>query len=106
MPLLIPLILLYVVEVIAPHNDSPGHLCTVAGTSQNATPDGDIASKGALLVNVCSFNSISGSLKAEPNALPEAIASLSRPLALASLLGAEENLGLFEESLLRLFRHV
>ena len=34
------------------------------------------------------FNGISGSLEAEPDALPEAVASLSRPLSLTSLLGA------------------
>ena len=85
-PFLVSLVLFNIMQVVTTNDNSPRHLGTVASTRENTTPDGDVASEWALLVNVCSFDSISGGLESQPNTLPEAIASLSRPLSLPCLL--------------------
>lgn len=46
------MILLNKVKIIPPNNNSPIHLSTVASSSYNTTPDGNIAGEGALLVNI------------------------------------------------------
>lgn len=43
-------------QVVPPDNDSPHHLSAVASTSKDATPNRDIASEGAFLVDVSTCN--------------------------------------------------
>lgn len=50
-----PLVFPDVVEVIFPNNDGPVHLGAVADAAQDAAPDGNIASKRAFLVDVCTW---------------------------------------------------
>lgn len=105
MPLFISLVLLDKVKVVSADNDGPHHLSTVASASKNTTPDGYIASKWALLVNVRAFNCLSRGLEAQANALKIPVPSLTGSLALARLLRAEENLGLLQKRLLSLSIH-
>ena len=48
----IPLVLLDKMEIIPSNNNSPVHLSTVTCSSQDTATDGNIASEGALLVNI------------------------------------------------------
>lgn len=105
MPLLISLVLLDKVQVVPADNDGPHHLGTVASASKNTTPDGYIASKWALLVNVRAFDRLPRGLEAQANALMIPVPSLARSLPLARLLRAEEDLGLLQERLLSLGIH-
>lgn len=47
-----PLVLLDKMKIISTNNNGPHHLRTMASASKDATPDGNIASKGAFLINV------------------------------------------------------
>lgn len=105
MPLLISLVFFDIMKVVPSDCDGPRHLGTMASTSKNATPDRNIASEGALLVDIGTFNGLSGCLKPQSNALPVSIPSFSRSLSLSRLLRAEKHLRLLQKRLLRLFRH-
>lgn len=52
---LIPLVLLYPVQVVSANNDSSHHFGTVAGTSNDTTSNRYITSEWAFLVNVSSW---------------------------------------------------
>lgn len=47
-----PLVLLDKMKIISTNNNGPHHLRTMASASKDATPDGNIANKGAFLINV------------------------------------------------------
>lgn len=49
----LPLIFLNKMKVITTNNDGPDHLGTVASARNLTTPDGNISSKWAFLINVC-----------------------------------------------------
>ena len=104
-PFLVPLVLLDKMEIIPPNNNSPVHLSTVTCSSQDTATDGNIASEGALLVNVGSFDGFPGSLKSKPNGFPKAVPTLSGSLSLPSFLRAEKHFWLFQKSLLGLLSH-
>lgn len=57
-PLLKAVVFANVVQVVTSDDNGALHLQLLDDTSQNATSDGDIASEGALLVNVASLNSL------------------------------------------------
>ncbi len=60
-PLLKSVILLNIVKIISSDNYSSLHLLALHDTSQNATTDTYITSKGALLINVSAFYSLQNS---------------------------------------------
>jgi hypothetical protein len=57
-PLLKTVVFANVVQVITSDDEGALHLQLLDDTSQDATSDRDIASEGALLVNVASLNSL------------------------------------------------
>lgn len=64
MPLLESVVLLNEVQVIPPDNDSAGHLHLSDHAGQDTSSDADIASEGALLVNVGALAGLTGCLEA------------------------------------------
>lgn len=69
MPLFETPVLGNVVQVVPANNNCTLHLGGNDKTLENATTDGDIAGKGALLVHIVSLDSIIGSLESKTNRL-------------------------------------
>ena len=76
-PLLVPLELLNVVEVVDTDDQGPVHLEGLHGSGKDAATDGDISGEGALLVDVGALDGGLGGLEAETDSLVEALASLA-----------------------------
>ena len=53
-----PLVFLDKVKVIAPNNDCPHHLGTVASTSKDTTPNGDSTRERTFLINIRTWNDL------------------------------------------------
>lgn len=66
-PLLETVVLSHIVEVISSDDDCSLHLHLDHGTSEDATPDRDITSEWALLVNVFALDSLTRDLETETN---------------------------------------
>ena len=64
-------VLLDVVQVVSSDNDRSLHLCGHYLSLENSSADGNISSKGALFVDVASFNSRIRGLDSKPNVLDE-----------------------------------
>ena len=58
MSLLESVVLLDVVEIVSPDDDSPLHLLALDNASQDPSANAHISSKWTLLVDVCSFTSL------------------------------------------------
>ena len=86
-------------EILTTDDDGALHLGRDDLTVEDTTTDGDIASEGALLVNVVTLNSLLGGLEAQTNLLVPAVV-LGR--LFASDLGVLEDTLLLLESLLNL----
>lgn len=56
MPLLEPLVLAHVVEVVSSDHNRPVHLHLLHYTAQNAAANGNIAGERTLLIDVCAFD--------------------------------------------------
>merc|ERR550539_1708457 len=63
--LLEPVVLLDVVEIVAPHNNGLVHLHLGDDSSQDSSTDGDLASEGTLLVNLAPIFGLIGDLEAK-----------------------------------------
>merc|ERR1719361_351911 len=69
--LLEPVVLLHVVEIVAPHDHGPVHLHLGDDPGQDSSTDRNLASEGALLVNVTSVLGLIGDLEAEAGVAEE-----------------------------------
>jgi len=49
----LPLVFLNKMKVVAANNNGPHHLGTVTSTRKDTTPDGNISSEWAFLINIC-----------------------------------------------------
>ena len=100
MPLLEPVVLLDVVQVVPPDDARLVHLQLGDDTGQDPAADGHLADEGALLVDVVAHLGLGGDLAAQAGVAAEAgLARLQ-----ASLL-VEEDRGLLLESSLVLISH-
>jgi len=88
------------VKVISSDDDGSSHLCSYDNTLDDSSSDADIASEWALLINISTFNGVSGSLEAQTN-VSEVSQTLSG-LAGEDLLAAKENTSLLVESSLNI----
>jgi len=70
-PLLEPVVLLDVVKVVAPDDDSPVHLHLGDDSGQDTSTDGDLSGEGALLVNIVSRLGLIGDLETETGVAEE-----------------------------------
>lgn len=61
--LLITIVLLNIVQIVTTHNDGAFHLGAYNNTAEDTSTDGNVASKGALLIDVSASNGLLGSLK-------------------------------------------
>ena len=68
-PLLVPVVLGHIVEVVAPDHDGPLHLGGDADALEDLASDGNVAGEGALLVDVFALNSFLGGLESQSNIL-------------------------------------
>lgn len=63
-PFFVSLVFLDVVKVVPSDDNGPYHFCTMASTGKDTASNRNSASKWAFLINICSFNGLSGCLKA------------------------------------------
>ena len=68
-PLLVPVVFGDVVEVVPPDDDGPLHLGGDDDALQDLSPDSDVASEGAFLIDVGAFDGFLGGLEAQANVL-------------------------------------
>lgn len=94
--LLETLVLADVVEVVTADNDGTFHAGGLNNATEDTTADGDVASEGALLVNVVALNGVLGGLEAKTDVLPEAGEALLLGLADDALAANEDSLLLLE----------
>ena len=78
---LVTLIFLNVMEVIAADDDGAVHLGGLDLARENTAADGDIASEGALLIDVSAFNGFLGGLKTKTDDLVPSAAALADGLS-------------------------
>lgn len=95
--LLVSIVLGNVVKVVAANDNSSVHLSGDDGSSQDSSTDGNLASKGALLVDIVTINGLLGGLETKADILIPTL-SLLGDLGL----GVLEDMGLLLESALRL----
>jgi len=100
-PLLVPVVLGYVVEVLPSDDDCAGHLCGDDLAAQDAAPDGDQTGPGALLVDVGAVDGLTGCLEPEADVLVPSLGAGG----LAGRLGVQED-GLPLEGLLALYNEL
>lgn len=68
-PFLISVVFGDIVKIIPSDDKGPLHLCTNDNALKDLSPDGDIAGKGAFLVNILGFNSFLWSFESQSNIL-------------------------------------
>lgn len=72
-PLLVPVILWNIMQIVAPNNDGALHLGGDDDTSENTATNGDVAGEGTLCVNVGALDGFAWGLEAETDILEPAI---------------------------------
>ena len=94
MTLLETIVLLDVVQVVTTNNDSSSHLSRGNHASEDSSTDGNIASEGALLVDVSSGDGFLGGSEAKTDILPPALRLLGSDTNRGSILLLECSLSL------------
>lgn len=97
--LLITVVLAHVVQEITTYDDGALHLVGLDHTLEDTATNADIASEGALLVDVLALDGLLGGLEAETNVLPVPQAAVGSLLAKNTLLAQEDGGLLLERTL-------
>ena len=71
----VTIVLFHVVKVLTTNNNCPLHFVTNNDTRKDPSTNRDIRSKGALLVNVLTFNCLLGGFETQANVLVPALAN-------------------------------
>jgi len=100
--LLVPVVLGDIMKVLAADDDGAVHLGGDDGTGEDTAADRDLASEGALLVDILALNGGLGGPEAQTNLLVPSPTALARPGRLELSLAVEENVRLLLESTLAL----
>ena len=94
-PLLVPVVLGHIVEIVAPHHDGSLHLGGNGDALEDLAADGDVAGEGAFLVDVAGLDGLLGGLEAKAHILE--VPDAGRGLLGEELLAVEEDVFLLLE---------
>jgi hypothetical protein len=94
--LLESVVLLDVMQVVSSDNDGSSHLSRNNNTLKDSASNGDVWGEGALLVNILSLNSLSGSLEAYNLTKNEQLQILVFQISAINLRGSLKNEGFWD----------